>query len=216
MLMYTLKNKTIVLAFCLMGFIPAVIWAGEGVDFMNDVIHQFEEMRGELVDNYTKTNRQRVLKKAKELALRIIDVDEIGKLALGDYHDKIKPQQREDFMKLFQELMADRVVNAQIPKNKIQAEKIPIKILKDIEKKDKAFKKDALVVQTQVPHKKIVYDVDFYMFKTADGLKVYDIHIDDSSTLLDYRNQFAQIIRKKGMSYLLKKLRTKLKSLKKK
>ncbi len=190
------------------------IFAGEGVDFMNDIIFRFEKMRGSLIDDFSKKNRKKISDDARELALSILDVEEIGRLALGKYYTKVSEAQRKEFTGLFHDLMANRVANSQIPKRKIKSDKIPIRVVREAAKKDRVFKKDAVVVYTNVPHKRVIYDVDFYLFKSKDGLKLYDIHIDESSTLLDFRNQFSRIIKKRGMKYLLKKLRSKLKQLK--
>ena len=199
----------------LMVLASAGVFASGGMAFMNEIIYKFEKFRSRLVENYSKETRKKVAAEAREVALGLIDVNEIGKLALGSYYDKVKPSQRDEFTKLFHELMANRVVNAQIPKDKIEITKIPIKINKEKTKKDKRFNKDAVVVLTEVPHKRINYEVDFYLYQVEDTFKLYDIHIDQSSTLLDFRNQFARIIRRKGMSYLLQKLKARLTALNK-
>lgn len=210
------KSILIPIIACLGFFHKQVLFAAEsqdGLQFMKDVIYQFETMRGELVDDFSQENRKKVSQKAKKLALKILDVNEIGRLSLGKYANKITKKQKDEFFRLFHDLMAGRVVEANIPNKKILSSKIPIHIMTSETVKDRIFQKQAIVVKTRVPHKRINYFVDFYLFETKEGLKLYDIHIDGASTLLDFRNQFARIIRKKGMNYLINRLRQRLKQL---
>ncbi|MCB1147828.1 MAG: ABC transporter substrate-binding protein, partial [Leptospiraceae bacterium] len=68
---------------------------------------------------------------------------------------------------------------------------------------------------TQVPHKRVTYNVDFKLFRKGGTLRLYDVVIDGSSTLLDFRNQFSAIIQKKGVNYLISRLKTRMKELEK-
>lgn len=191
------------------------LFAGEGLDYMKSVLTRFEVLRGELVDDFSADNRRVVTGKARDLALEILDIDEIGRLALGKHYSKMSAQQKKDFSNLFHDLMASRVVEANIPSQKIVSKEIPIKIVDDKEQSDKIFKKDAVVVLTQVPHKRVTYNVDFKLFRKGGTLRLYDVVIDGSSTLLDFRNQFSAIIQKKGVNYLISRLKTRMQELEK-
>jgi phospholipid transport system substrate-binding protein len=191
------------------------LFAGEGLDYMQNIISNFEQLRGELAEDFTPEKRKDVAQRARELALEILDVKEIGKLALGKHYAKLKPEQQEDFLSLFNELMANRVVEANIPSQKVISGKIPIEIISERVETDEVFGKEAIVVNTRVPHRKNSFKVEFFLYRSADGLKLYDVHIDDASTLLDFRNQFSSIINKKGYKHLVKLLRERIQKINK-
>ncbi|MCS6971587.1 MAG: ABC transporter substrate-binding protein [Turneriella sp.] len=192
---------------------PALLLAGEGLDYMQNIINQFENLRAELAENFTPEKRREVTGRARELALQILDIEEIGKLALGKHYEKLSPAQQKEFLGLFHELMANRVVEANIPSQKVISAKIPIEIIDEHTENDDVFGKEAIVVNTRVPHRKQSFKVEFYLYRAADGLKLYDVHIDDASTLLDFRNQFSSIIRKKGYPHLVKLLRQRIRKI---
>lgn len=185
-------------------------FAGEGLEYMQGLISNFEGLRGELAEDFSDTKRAEVSSRARALALDILDVNEIGKLALGKYFQKLTPVQQKDFLGLFHELMANRVVEANIPSQKVLTAKIPIQIIAERAETDEVFEKEAIVVNTTVPHKKVEFKVEFFLYRGSEGLKLYDVHIDDRSTLLDFRNQFSSIINKKGYKHLVKLLRERI------
>lgn len=195
--------------------LPGRLFAGEGLDFLQNIINNFEQLRAELAEDFTPERRRDVTNRARELALQILDVKEIGKLALGRNYDKLTPKQQEEFLGLFHELMANRVVEANIPSQKVISAKIPIEIIAERTETDEVFGKEAIVVNTRVPHRKNSFKVEFYLYRSDDGLKLYDVHIDDASTLLDFRNQFSSIIKKKGYKHLVKLLRERIQKIKK-
>jgi len=188
----------------------SAVYAGEGLEYMQNIINSFEQLRGELAEDFSAEKRKDVSGRARELALQILDVKEIGKLALGAYFKKLNPAQQEDFLGLFHELMANRVVEANIPSQKVITGKIPIEIISERVETDDTFGKEAIIVNTRVPHRKQSFKVEFYLYRAEDGLKLYDVHIDEASTLLDFRNQFSSIIKKKGYKHLVKLLRERI------
>lgn len=202
-----------ILSFAL--FLSSRLFAGEGLDYMQNLISNFESLRAELAEDYSNEKRKDVVRRAKDLALQILDVKEIGRLALGQHYTKLTKAQQDDFLNLFHELMANRVVEANIPSQKILTGKIPIEIVSERTETDDVFGKEAIVVNTKVPHRKQNFQVEFYLYRSTDGLKLYDVHVDEASTLLDFRNQFSSIIRKKGYKHLVKLLRERIKKINK-
>lgn len=191
------------------------LFAGEGLEYMQNIINNFEKLRGELAEDFSAEKRKDVSGRARELALQILDIKEIGKLALGKHYTKLNPAQQEDFLGLFHELMANRVVEANIPSQKVITGKIPIEIISERAETDDVFEKEAIVVNTRVPHRKQSFKVEFFLYRSEAGLKLYDVHIDEASTLLDFRNQFSSIINKKGYKHLVKLLRERIQKINK-
>ena len=203
--------------FCLtliFAFTTSQLIAGEALAYMQNLITNFESLRSELVRDFSEQNRKVVSARARDLAIELSEIDEIGRLALGQYAAKIKEKDLRDFYALFHELMANRVVAANLPSQKMISNKIPIEIVAERSEADEVFKKEALVVNTNVPHKKQSFKVEFYLYRSASGLKLYDVHVDGASTLLDFRNQFSSIIKKEGIKSLIKRLREKIKKIK--
>ena len=188
-------------------------FSGEALDFVKGTIDQLETLRKELVSDYTTKKRKETKAKALKIAFGVIDIKEISKLALGKHYNKISSKQRKEFESLFYNIISNKIVHANLPKSKakIKNKKAPVKLLSDEEKSDKVFKKKAFVVKSEAKIKKILYEIDIYLFKKSGKFWLYDVHIDQASTLLDFKNQFAKIIRKKGFRHLLKKLRAQVK-----
>jgi len=207
-----LKLRNILLTFV---FAASALSAGEGLEYMQNIINNFESLRGELAQDFSDAKRKDVSGRARELALQILDVKEIGKLALGKQFNKLTAAQQEDFLGLFHELMANRVVEANIPSQKVVSGKIPIEIISERAETDEVFGKEAIIVNTKVPHRKQSFKVEFFLYRSDDGLKLYDVHIDEASTLLDFRNQFSSIISKKGYKHLVKLLRERIQKINK-
>ncbi len=185
------------------------IHPAEGLDLVESIIQKFNDLRNTLVTNFTKEVEDDVRKKAREIAFDVININEISKLVLGKYYHKTSHKKIKKFKETFSKIIVMRIEKSNIPKNQAilkKKAKIPIQLISEKPRKDTIFKMDALAVKTKVKNKKIVYDVDIYLFRENNKLWLYDIHIDGSSTLLDFKNQFARIIREKGFDHLLTKL----------
>ena len=59
------------------------LFAGEGLDYMQNIINNFELLRDELAQDFSEEKRKDVSARARDIALQIIDFKEVGKLALG-------------------------------------------------------------------------------------------------------------------------------------
>jgi ABC-type transporter MlaC component len=161
---------------------------------------------------FLSEKRKDVSGRAREtLRCRFSTLKRSANWLLGSYFQEIEPRSnKKTFLGLFHELMANRVVEANIPSQKVITGKIPIEIISERVETDDTFDKEAIIVNTKVPHRKQSFKVEFYLYRSEDGLKLYDVHIDEASTLLDFRNQFSSIIKKKGYKHLVKLLRERI------
>ncbi len=193
----------------LLFFCTSVLSADEALDFVNSKIDYFDSLRKNLSKNDTPQNRAIIRKKAKEAAFNVIHVAQITRLSLGKYYKKTSKKKIKKFQFLFHQIISEKIMRANISekKNKIKTSEMPIKILSSEKKQDHIFNQEAHVVKTKVKNKKIPYDIDIYLFRKSEKLYLYDIHIDQASVLLDFKNQFARIIKTKGIKHLLKKMR---------
>jgi phospholipid transport system substrate-binding protein len=137
--------------------------------------------------------------KIRAIANEVFDWQETGKRALARHWEGRSPQEREEFSKLFADLLERSYVG------KIEAysgEKILYE--KEIVDGDRTEVRTKLVTKsgTQIP-------IDYQMQKAGDRWRVYDVKIENVSLVLNYRSQFNRIIQQSGYPELVNRLKTK-------
>ena len=138
-------------------------------------------------------------KQIRTVANELFDWGETGKRALARHWQERTPAQREEFSKLFADLIERSYVS------KIEAysgEKIVY--LGDSPDGDLATVKTKLVTKsnTEIP-------LDYRLHKVGDKWRAYDVLIENVSLVANYRSQFSRIIQQNGYDELIKKLKTK-------
>ena len=137
--------------------------------------------------------------KIRAVANEVFDWQETGKRALARHWQGRSPQEREEFSKLFADLLERSYVG------KIEAysgEKIVYG--EETLDGDQATVRTKLVTKsgTQVP-------IDYQMQKAEDRWRVYDVKIENVGLVANYRSQFNRIIQQSGYPDLLQRLKTK-------
>jgi phospholipid transport system substrate-binding protein len=137
--------------------------------------------------------------KIRAIADEVFDWQETGKRALARHWEGRSPQEREEFSKLFADLLERSYVG------KIEGysgEKILYE--KETVDGDRAEVRTKLVTKagTQIP-------IDYQMQKAGDRWRVYDVKIENVSLVLNYRSQFNRIIQQSGYPELVNRLKTK-------
>jgi phospholipid transport system substrate-binding protein len=137
--------------------------------------------------------------KIRGIADEVFDWQETGKRALARHWQARSPQEREEFSKLFADLLERSYVG------KIEGytgEKILYE--KETVDGDRAEVRTKLVTKagTQIP-------IDYQMQKTGDRWRVYDVKIENVSLVGNYRSQFNRIIQQSGYPDLVQRLKTK-------
>jgi phospholipid transport system substrate-binding protein len=137
--------------------------------------------------------------KIRAIANEVFDWEETGKRALARHWQGRSPQEREEFSKLFADLLERSYVG------KIETYSGE-KILYGEEAVDgeQATVRTKLVTKagTQIP-------IDYKMLKVADRWRVYDVLIENVSLVANYRSQFNRIIQQSGYPDLIQRLKTK-------
>jgi phospholipid transport system substrate-binding protein len=137
--------------------------------------------------------------KIRAVANEVFDWQETGKRALARHWQARSPQEREEFSKLFADLLERSYVG------KIEAYSGE-KILYGEETLDgdQATVRTKLVTKsgTQIP-------IDYQMQKAEDRWRVYDVKIENVGLVANYRSQFNRIIQQSGYPDLLQRLKTK-------
>jgi phospholipid transport system substrate-binding protein len=137
--------------------------------------------------------------KIRAVANEVFDWEETGKRALARHWQGRSPQERQEFSKLFADLLERSYVG------KIEAYSGE-KILYGEETVDgeQATVRTKLVTKTgtQIP-------IDYKMLKAGDRWRVYDVLIENVSLVANYRSQFNRIIQQSGYADLIQRLKTK-------
>jgi len=137
--------------------------------------------------------------KIRAVANEVFDWQETGKRALARHWQGRSPQEREEFSKLFADLLERSYVS------KIEAYSGE-RIVYGDEMLDgnQATVRTKLVTKsgTQIP-------IDYQMQKADDRWRVYDVKIENVGLVANYRSQFNRIIQQSGYPDLLQRLKTK-------
>jgi phospholipid transport system substrate-binding protein len=137
--------------------------------------------------------------KIRAVANEVFDWQETGKRALARHWQGRSPQEREEFSKLFADLLERSYVS------KIEAysgEKIVYS--------EETLDGDQATVRTKLQTKSgTQIPIDYQMQKVEERWRVYDVKIENVGLVANYRSQFNRIIQQSGYPDLLQRLKTK-------
>ena len=153
-----------------------------------------------------KKEELKSVEKKEERLTRLVEVIgqrfdyvEMGKRTLAREWKKLKPQEQEEFVGLFQRFLTKSYAG-NVDSYSGGEE---IEYLKERNKGNFAE------VQTKVTSSKGQVPLDYRLIKKNEEWRVYDIVIDGVSLMKNYRGQFARIIKTSSFEGLLTKLRAK-------
>jgi phospholipid transport system substrate-binding protein len=142
--------------------------------------------------------RQRV----RQIILDTFDFEEMAKLALGPYWDKLTPPQRTEFVSLFGTLF-ERSYNNLVLRFLSERESI---YGRESITQDRAVVQTTLVDQAtsaQLP-------IGYWLIHKDQRWAVFDVIVDGVSLALNYRAQFDQIIKNTSYDTLLQRIKRKV------
>jgi phospholipid transport system substrate-binding protein len=150
----------------------------------------------ELLKEHRAVERRKAVRKIAE---EIFDFPETAKRSLGRHWAARTPAERDEFVKLFADLMERSYIS------KIElygGEKIGFS--GDTVEGDIATVKSRIVTKggSEIP-------IDYRMLRKGDRWLVYDVSIEGVSLVANYRTQFNKIIQTSSYQELVKKLKTK-------
>lgn len=150
-------------------------------------------------------NLKKVYDLVEAKVLPHFDFDRMTQLAVGRYWPKATPQQKQTLVREFKNLLV-RTYSTALTAFTNQV----------IEFKPLAMKPDDtdVTVKTEVkqPGGQPI-PIDYSMYKTDFGWKVYDVSIDGVSLVINYRASFGSTIRQSGIEGLISMLEAKSNSL---
>ncbi len=179
------------------GGLTATAWAGPPTDSIrksvDEVIRILEDPAWKKPEK--KEERRKLLEQT--IAQRF-NFTEMAKRSLGAEWAKRAPEEQKDFAANFQTLLANTYLG------RIEAysgEKV--QYLKELNDGEYAE------VYTHVDTGKSVIDISYRLQKNSDDWRVYDVVVEGTSLVQNYREQFKRIIRKDSFAELSKQLRDK-------
>lgn len=152
---------------------------------------QIKELLGPEGSDYSDRQRNEL----KEIINGIIDFRALAKAALEATYDTISTADRDEFVKLFGDIIRDQslskldIYRAQVVYDSIRATQ------------------DQATVWTTASYKEVRTPVSYLMEKRETGWMITDMSIDNVSTADSYNRQFQSIIRQRGFDALLTSLR---------
>lgn len=143
----------------------------------------------------------------------LLDWDLLTERSLGRRWKKLSEKEQAEFSKLLREMIeasyADKLKSLK-PGEVKKAKKKPVKITWGEERE----KKGGVEVNASVRRGKTEAELRFSLVRAGKAWKVWDVAIDDVSTVRTYRSQFRRIIQKEGVDGLLKRMRAKIEDIK--
>jgi phospholipid transport system substrate-binding protein len=135
----------------------------------------------------------------RRVANALFDFNEMSRRALGPHWSELAPADRDEFVRLFRELMA-RAYMGKLDKYTGE----PITWVRERVDGDQAVVQSEVITPkgTRVP-------VEYRLHKMNDRWAVYDIYVEGVSLVGSYKSQFDKIIRTESFASLLKRLREK-------
>jgi phospholipid transport system substrate-binding protein len=135
----------------------------------------------------------------RRIAGEIFDFNEISRRSLGRYWQPRTPAEREEFVRLFADLLERAYVS-----------KLELYSGEKIEYAGEVPDGDVTTVKTRIITKQgTPIPVDYRMFQQGGQWRAYDALIEGVSLVANYRNQFNAVIQRTSYEDLVKTLRTK-------
>jgi phospholipid transport system substrate-binding protein len=159
-----------------------------------------------------KADRAGCREKLRSLIGQYWDTSDMARSALGYHWKSLNDQQREQFTKLFSDLVESIYLSrSNFSKAQQYTNSVRIAYLKEIPEGDD-YRKIDTTVTLKDGDKPIKVD---YRMRWLDGKwKVYDIIVEDISLTGNYRNQFNRVINNQGYPELVRMLQDKVQQLK--
>jgi phospholipid transport system substrate-binding protein len=152
-----------------------------------------------ILQSGTNTNRDQRRQQLRDTIYPRFDFPEMAKRSLGPYWSRRSPQEQQEFVKLFTDLLESSYVD------KIEGYNGE-KVLYTREQVDG----DNAEVFTKVLTKKgEEFSINYKLHRVGNEWKVYDVVVEDISLVNNYRSQFNRILANASFDELLKKLQQK-------
>jgi phospholipid transport system substrate-binding protein len=146
----------------------------------------------------------------KDLAAKVassvrdfLDIDELGKRAMGDHWAKLKPEEQAEFISTLRSLIEDNYVRG-----------LRSNLEYTVDYTGETSDHDgnpvvATMINTKRHNRPYKIEVDYVLKKDGDKWKAWDVRTDGVGLVENYRQQFDKIMEKDGFSGLIAKMKKK-------
>ncbi|CUS38303.1 MlaC/ttg2D family ABC transporter substrate-binding protein [Candidatus Nitrospira nitrificans] len=191
----------LMMVLCL-GVVAVPGYAGPPTDSMKATIDEVLRLvrEKELKQPEKAEERRNLLEKV--VAARF-DYAEMSRRALGAPWNQLTPQQKQEFVELFQTLLTNSY-----------ADKVETYSGEGVQYLNELTEKEYAEVRTKVLSGKTEIPLDYRLINKANDWRVYDVIVDGVSLVNNYRGQFSKILRASSYSDLVDQLRKKTDKLK--
>ncbi len=147
----------------------------------------------------SEAKKSQRIEQLREVLFPKFDFAEMAKRSLGINWQQRTPQEREEFVKVFTELMENSYMESIDSYNGQK-----VKVVGD--KQDNNF---AEVDSKIVNNKGEEFSVDYKLLRSGSDWKIYDVVIENVSVVNNYRSQFNRVIARSSFADLMQKMRAK-------
>lgn len=185
-------------------------------EFTESTFSDLKELRAQYLASDSEKEEKAIKQEAQDLVKGLLDPSYISDLIISGLPAKFNKKQQERIEIILNKLLTDRLMQANLPAKaelKKMKGKMPFEVKGEVKEQNKIIKGTAFVTKAQTKRRRVIYEIDLCYYKTEDGYKLFDVRIDGASTILDFRNQFSSIIKKKGVNHLLDLLEKKVSTL---
>ena len=185
-------------------------------EFTESIFSDLKELRAQYLASDSKKEEKAIKQEAQDLVKGLLDPSYISELIISGLPAKFNEKQQERIEIILNKLLTDRLMQANLPAKaelKKMKGKMPFEVKGEVKEQNNIIKGTAFVTKAQTKRRRVIYEIDLCYYKTENGYKLFDVRIDGASTILDFRNQFSSIIKKKGVNHLLDLLEKKVSTL---
>lgn len=191
-----MKRVDLLIAMAGLGlWLAAQAWAGAPTDQARQYTDQVVKMLQEPA--LKPTERQAAVRK---VAIEIFDVSETARRALGRHWQARTPTEREEFSRLFAELLESTYIS-----------KIDLYGGEQLKYVGELIDGDFAIVRATILRRQGAdVPVEARMLRRGERWYIYDISVQGISLVNNYRSQFDRIIQTSSYDELVRRLKTKL------
>ena len=158
-----------------------------------------DQVRQTVSESEGQVSADELDQKLRDIIAPVFDFREMSRRSLGANWKKATPEQQNEFVGLFSELLARNYLK------KIR-ENVASSAFKLLGEKNKGKK---ALVQTMVEYGDDTASIDYRMRQKDEGWRVYDVVVENIGLVSNYRSEFAGIVKKEKITGLIERLKSK-------
>ena len=167
-----------------------------GGDSNEDTEDEAPETTNESLEESIEKHKRQV----EDIIAKIFDFNVLARRALGRGYSQFEPEQYEQFVKLFTDLLFDNYYD-----------RITQFHIKEIRFQEEIMLTDSKAeVQSQVIANGNAYPINYRLFKKDNQWRIYDVIVENVSLTSNYRSQLNNMLEDADVSAVLQKLKDKI------